>query len=84
MAFADQLTVARISAVPLVVAAAIVAGEFLVSGLSLAALERGVVLQARDLGKLKSWLQAVAAGFGVSRLRAPSTRRSQTGLWSQH
>ena len=44
--------------------AAIVAREFLVSGLRLAALERGVVLQARDLGKLKTWAQAVAAGLG--------------------
>src|SRR5205823_12540366 len=30
----------------------------------LAALERGVVLHARDLGKLKTWSQAVAAGIG--------------------
>jgi CDP-diacylglycerol--glycerol-3-phosphate 3-phosphatidyltransferase len=44
--------------------AAIVAREFLVSGLRLAALERGVVIQARDLGKLKTWSQAVAAGVG--------------------
>ncbi|HEX9415396.1 MAG TPA: CDP-diacylglycerol--glycerol-3-phosphate 3-phosphatidyltransferase [Gaiellaceae bacterium] len=44
--------------------AAIVAREFLISGLRLAALERGVVVQARDLGKLKTWSQAVAAGIG--------------------
>ena len=44
--------------------AAIVAREFLVSGLRLAALERGVVLHARDLGKLKTWSQAMAAGLG--------------------
>jgi CDP-diacylglycerol---glycerol-3-phosphate 3-phosphatidyltransferase len=44
--------------------AAIVAREFLVSGLRLAAVERGVVLGARDLGKLKTWSQAVAAGAG--------------------
>jgi CDP-diacylglycerol--glycerol-3-phosphate 3-phosphatidyltransferase len=44
--------------------AAIVARELLVSGLRLAALERGVVLHARDLGKLKTWSQAVAAGIG--------------------
>jgi CDP-diacylglycerol---glycerol-3-phosphate 3-phosphatidyltransferase len=42
--------------------AAIVAREFLVSGLRLAAIERGVVMHARDLGKLKTWSQAVAAG----------------------
>jgi CDP-diacylglycerol--glycerol-3-phosphate 3-phosphatidyltransferase len=44
--------------------AAIVAREFLVSGLRLAALERGVVLHARDLGKVKTWSQAVAAAVG--------------------
>ena len=44
--------------------AAIVAREFLVSGLRLAALERGVVIQARDLGKLKTWSQAIAAAIG--------------------
>ena len=43
---------------------AIVAREFLVSGLRLAALERGVVLGARDLGKLKTWSQAIAAALG--------------------
>jgi CDP-diacylglycerol--glycerol-3-phosphate 3-phosphatidyltransferase len=44
--------------------AAIVAREFLVTALRLAALERGVVMGARDLGKLKTWAQAVAAGVG--------------------
>ncbi len=44
--------------------AAIVARELLVSGLRLAAIERGVVMEARDLGKLKTWAQAVAAALG--------------------
>jgi CDP-diacylglycerol--glycerol-3-phosphate 3-phosphatidyltransferase len=44
--------------------AAIVVRELLISGLRLAAIERGVVLQARDLGKLKTWSQAVAAAVG--------------------
>jgi CDP-diacylglycerol--glycerol-3-phosphate 3-phosphatidyltransferase len=42
--------------------AAIVVREVLVTGLRQAAIERGVVLAARDLGKLKTWAQAVAAG----------------------
>jgi CDP-diacylglycerol--glycerol-3-phosphate 3-phosphatidyltransferase len=44
--------------------AAIVAREILISGLRLAAVERGVVIAARDLGKLKTWSQAVAAAVG--------------------
>jgi CDP-diacylglycerol---glycerol-3-phosphate 3-phosphatidyltransferase len=44
--------------------AAIVARELLISGLRLAALERGVVISARDLGKWKTWSQALAVGIG--------------------
>ena len=44
--------------------AAIVAREVLVSGLRLGAIERGIVIPARDLGKLKTWSQAVAAAVG--------------------
>ncbi|HEU5279448.1 MAG TPA: CDP-diacylglycerol--glycerol-3-phosphate 3-phosphatidyltransferase [Gaiellaceae bacterium] len=44
--------------------ALIVVREFLVTALRLAALERGVVLHARDLGKLKTWSQALAAALG--------------------
>src|SRR3954462_4253693 len=44
--------------------AAIVVREPLIAGLREAAIERGVVLSARDLGKLKTWAQAIAAGVG--------------------
>ncbi|HKI91075.1 MAG TPA: CDP-diacylglycerol--glycerol-3-phosphate 3-phosphatidyltransferase [Gaiellaceae bacterium] len=44
--------------------AAIVVREMLITGLRQAAIERGVVLAARDLGKLKTWAQAIAAGLG--------------------
>jgi CDP-diacylglycerol--glycerol-3-phosphate 3-phosphatidyltransferase len=43
--------------------AGIVAREFLVSGLRLAALERGVVMSARDLSKAKTSVQAAAAAL---------------------
>ena len=44
--------------------AAIVVRQFLVSALRLAALERGVVVSARDLGKIKTTAQAVAVAVG--------------------
>src|SRR3954447_281682 len=44
--------------------AAIVARELLISGLRQAAVERGVVIAARDLAKLKTWSQAIAAAVG--------------------
>ncbi len=44
--------------------AAIVARELLVSGLRQAAIERGVVIAARDLAKVKTWAQALAAAIG--------------------
>ena len=49
--------------------AAIVVREVLITGLRQAAIERGIVLAARDLGKLKTWAQAVAAavaGFAAA------------------
>ncbi len=55
--------------------AAIVARELLISGLRQAAIERGVVIAARDLGKLKTWSQAVAAAVGGL---------AAAGAWSDH
>jgi CDP-diacylglycerol---glycerol-3-phosphate 3-phosphatidyltransferase len=50
--------------VPAWMVAAIVAREIAVSGLRLAAMERRVVMAARDLGKLKTWAQALAVTIG--------------------
>ena len=60
--------------------AAIVAREFLVSGLRLAAIERGIVMQARDLGKLKTWAQAIAATCGG--LAAAGAWRDEVAWWA--
>ena len=60
--------------------AAIVARELLVSGLRLAALERGVVIAARDLGKLKTWSQAVAAAIGG--LAAADAWSKSVAMWA--
>jgi CDP-diacylglycerol---glycerol-3-phosphate 3-phosphatidyltransferase len=50
--------------VPAWMIAAIVVREVLITGLRQAAIERGIVIAARDLGKLKTWAQAVAAAVG--------------------
>ena len=60
--------------------AAIVAREFLVSGLRLAAIERGIVMEARDLGKLKTWAQAIAATCGG--LAAAGAWRDEVAWWA--
>jgi CDP-diacylglycerol--glycerol-3-phosphate 3-phosphatidyltransferase len=60
--------------------AAILAREFLISGLRLAAIERGVVIAARDLGKLKAWAQAVAAT--VAGLAAAGAWSDDVAWWA--
>ena len=60
--------------------AAIVARELLVSGLRLAAIEQRVVMGARDLGKLKTWAQAVAVGVGG--FAAAEVWRDRVAWWA--
>jgi CDP-diacylglycerol--glycerol-3-phosphate 3-phosphatidyltransferase len=58
-----------VGVVPAWMVALIVVREVLITGLRQAAIERGIVLAARDLGKLKTWAQAVAAavaGFAAA------------------
>jgi CDP-diacylglycerol--glycerol-3-phosphate 3-phosphatidyltransferase len=50
--------------VPAWMVSLIVVREVLITGLRQAAIERGIVLAARDLGKLKTWSQALAAAVG--------------------
>jgi CDP-diacylglycerol--glycerol-3-phosphate 3-phosphatidyltransferase len=60
--------------------AAIVVREVLITGLRQAAIERGVVLAARDLGKLKTWAQAVAAA--VAGFAAAGAWTHSAGWWA--
>ena len=59
--------------------ALIVVREILVSGLRLAAVERGVVLGARDLGRVKTWAQAIAATIAGSQRESMERRRGLVG-----
>jgi CDP-diacylglycerol--glycerol-3-phosphate 3-phosphatidyltransferase len=56
--------VVLIPVLPAWMVAVIIAREFLVTGLRQAALERGVVVEARDLAKAKTWAQSVAVVLG--------------------
>ncbi len=73
LVLAMLIMVVGTGAFPSWMVALIVARELLVSGLRLAAIERGVVIPARDLSKLKTWAQAVAAAIGGF---------AAAGLWS--
>jgi CDP-diacylglycerol---glycerol-3-phosphate 3-phosphatidyltransferase len=60
--------------------ALIVVREILVSGLRLAAVERGVVLGARDLGRAKTWVQALAAA--IAGLAAAGAWSDDVAWWA--
>jgi CDP-diacylglycerol--glycerol-3-phosphate 3-phosphatidyltransferase len=63
-------------------AALIVAREFLISGLRLAAIKRGVVMQARELGKIKTWSQATAVGLGGLQAAGAWSSSIDVALWA--
>jgi CDP-diacylglycerol--glycerol-3-phosphate 3-phosphatidyltransferase len=72
---------AGLDVAPAWMVAAIVVREVLITGLRQAAIERGIVLAARDLGKLKTWAQAVAAALaGFAAAGAWSTSVAWWGL----
>jgi len=64
LVLATMVMLVGLHVVPAWMIAAIVVREVLITGLRQAAIERGVVIAARDLGKLKTWAQAVAAALG--------------------
>ncbi|HZP74135.1 MAG TPA: CDP-diacylglycerol--glycerol-3-phosphate 3-phosphatidyltransferase [Gaiellaceae bacterium] len=68
------------SVFPAWMVAAIVSRELLISGLRQAAIERGIVIAARDLGKLKTWSQAIAAAVGG--LAAAGAWRDNVAWWT--
>jgi CDP-diacylglycerol---glycerol-3-phosphate 3-phosphatidyltransferase len=66
--------------VPAWMVALIVVREILISGLRLAAVERGVVLGARDLGRVKTWAQALAAT--IAGLAAAGAWGEEVAWWA--
>jgi CDP-diacylglycerol---glycerol-3-phosphate 3-phosphatidyltransferase len=66
--------------IPAWMVALIVVREILVSGLRLAAVERGVVLGARDLGRAKTWAQALAAA--IAGLAAAEVWSQDVAWWA--
>ena len=66
--------------VPAWMVALIVVREILVSGLRLAAVERGVVLGARDLGRVKTWAQVLAAA--IAGLAAAGAWSEDVAWWA--
>jgi CDP-diacylglycerol--glycerol-3-phosphate 3-phosphatidyltransferase len=64
LVLATMVMLVALDVVPGWMIAAIVVREVLITGLRQAAIERGIVIAARDLGKLKTWAQAVAAAIG--------------------
>jgi CDP-diacylglycerol--glycerol-3-phosphate 3-phosphatidyltransferase len=69
LVLAAMVMLVDLDAVPGWMIAAIVVREVAITGLRQAAIERGVVIAARDLGKLKTWAQAIAtalAGFAAA------------------
>jgi CDP-diacylglycerol---glycerol-3-phosphate 3-phosphatidyltransferase len=64
LVLATMVMLVDLRVVPGWMVAAIVVREVLITGLRQAAIERGVVIAARDLAKVKTWVQALAAALG--------------------
>jgi CDP-diacylglycerol--glycerol-3-phosphate 3-phosphatidyltransferase len=79
LVLATMVMLVGLRVVPAWMVAAIVVREVLITGLRQAAIERGVVIAARDLGKLKTWAQAIAAGLGG--FAAAGAWSNRVGWW---
>src|SRR5437764_2498304 len=64
LVLATMVMLVGLAVVPAWMVAAIVVREVLITGLRQAAIERGVLLAARDLGKLQTWAQELAGALG--------------------
>src|SRR5437764_13907725 len=64
LVLATMVMLVGLGVVPAWMVAAIVVREVLITGLRQAAIERGVLLAARDLGKLQTWAQELAGALG--------------------
>jgi CDP-diacylglycerol---glycerol-3-phosphate 3-phosphatidyltransferase len=80
LVLATLVMLVDLGVVPGWMVAAIVVREVLITGLRQAAIERGIVIAARDLGKLKTWAQAIASG--VAGFAAAGAWGNRAGWWA--
>ena len=80
LVLATLVMLVGLAVVPAWMVAAIVVREVLITGLRQAAIERGIVIAARDLGKLKTWAQAIAVGLGG--FAAAGAWSTDVGWWA--
>jgi CDP-diacylglycerol--glycerol-3-phosphate 3-phosphatidyltransferase len=80
LVLATLVMLVGLDVVPAWMVAAIVVREVLITGLRQAAIERGIVLAARDLAKLKTWAQAIGAALGG--FAAAGAWSDRVGWWA--